>query len=244
MTALEPDLIVVSGDFTQRAKIVEFEQARDFLATLPGEKLTVPGNHDIPLWNVCARLFTPLRNYTRFISRDLSPIYRDAEMVVLGINTARSLTWKDGRINREQAAEARARLSEIGAGVIKIIVTHHPFDDGDLKHEDELVGRGGMAMKEFAACGADLLLAGHFHTSYTGGTARRYKIAGHSALVVQAGTATSTRLRGHANSFNVLRIDPPRVEVEILTWLPDRSEFETTETKRYERIPGTGFTRI
>ncbi len=154
---------------------------------------------------------------------------------MLGINTARSLTWKDGRINRAQADAASRQLAGLRPEVIKVVVTHHPFDLGETRSDDELVGRARMAMAELAGCGADLLLAGHFHESYTGGTARRYKIGGHSALVVQAGTATSTRLRGHANSFNVLRIAPPRVQVDILTWEPGRGQFARTESKRYQR---------
>ncbi len=150
--ATKPDVLVVSGDFTQRAKSAEFAEARDFLGGLPGEKVCVPGNHDIPLWNALARLFTPLRNYRRFISREMTPVYRDSEITVLGINTARSLTWKDGRVNREQIAAARKQLALGGPEMIRIVVTHHPFDLGETRSAHELVGRARMAMKELAAC--------------------------------------------------------------------------------------------
>jgi hypothetical protein len=98
--------------------------------------------------------------------------------------------------------------------VTKIVVTHHPFELPEGFGAEWLVGRAQMAMRRLAACGADMILSGHLHLSYTGHTADRYRIAGHSALVVQAGTATSTRGRGEFNSFNVLRIEKPQATVE------------------------------
>src|SRR5471030_3362505 len=108
---LAPDVVVVSGDLTQRAKTEEFKAARAFLDTLPGPQIVVPGNHDIPLYNVASRFLTPLRKYTRYVTLDLTPEYVDEEIAVLGINTARSLTFKDGRINREQIEQVRRRLA-------------------------------------------------------------------------------------------------------------------------------------
>jgi 3',5'-cyclic AMP phosphodiesterase CpdA len=99
-----------------------------------------------------------------------------------------------------------------------VIVTHHPFDLPALHGTDDLVGRAGLAMRTFARCGADLLLAGHMHTGHAGSTAARYRIGDHAAVVVQAGTATSTRERGEANSFNVLRIEHPVIEATHCEW--------------------------
>ena len=95
-----PDLVAVSGDITQRARIAEFKAAAHFLETLPAPLLVVPGNHDLPLYNVLLRWLSPLDRYRRFITSDLAPFYEDAEIAVLGVNTARALTFKDGRINR------------------------------------------------------------------------------------------------------------------------------------------------
>jgi 3',5'-cyclic AMP phosphodiesterase CpdA len=241
---LQPPLVVVSGDFTQRARPSQFQAARAFLDALPGKKIVVPGNHDVPLWNVWARFLSPLARYRRSISDDLSPRYADDEIVVLGVNTARSLTWKGGRINAEQVAHVRKELCRFNDSVMKIVVTHHPFDLAESYGENQLVGRARMAMKQLAECGVDILLAGHLHDAYTGGTAKRYQISGHSALVVQAGTATSTRLRGSANSFNVLYVAPPKVTVEILSWQSAERSFAVAECKHYERRPGAGFARI
>jgi len=244
VTALAPRMIAVSGDLTQRARRSQFQEARAFLDALPAKKIVVPGNHDVPLWNLIARFGYPLANYRRWITRDLSPLFEEDEFVIIGINTARSFTWKRGRINVRQAEAVRAQLCRFDDSVMKIVVTHHPFDPGEAQHEREIVGRARMAMEVLASCGADVLLAGHIHEAFTGGTAKRYQIAEHSALVVQAGTATSTRLRRSANSFNVLRVDAPRITVEIMSWNKSGGDFVVSETKRYERRAGIGFKRI
>ena len=232
---LNPHVLVVSGDLTQRAKTEEFKAARAWLDTLPGPQIVVPGNHDIPLYNVASRFLTPLRKYTRYVTLDLAPEFVDDEIAVLGINTARSLTFKDGRVNHEQIAQMRQRMQAAGPDHTRIIVTHHPFDLPEHMDQDDLVDRAPMAMQAFAECGVDLLLAGHVHASHAGNSADRYKISGYAALVVQAGTATSTRGRGEANSFNVLRVAPDDVQVERYSWVDETNDFELVHTEYFRR---------
>jgi 3',5'-cyclic AMP phosphodiesterase CpdA len=221
---ITPDLLAVSGDLTQRARRTEFAQARRFLDSLPFQRLVVPGNHDVPLHNVFRRFVTPLARYTRAITEDLLPVYRDEEMIVVGVNTARSWTWGEGRINAAQVDQIVEHLAGVTKGLIRIVVTHHPFDLPEGVKEKRLLGRAAMAMEKLSAAGADLFLSGHLHISHIGHTAERYNIAGHSALVVQAGTV-STRSRGEQPSFNVLRIQRPRISVERLVWDPERGGF-------------------
>src|SRR5215207_3028421 len=92
LNALEPSLVIMSGDFTQRARAGQYQQAMDFMRRLPSPQLVVPGNHDIPLWNFVARFFWPLFNYRKFVTKDLRPVHQDEELLVIGINTARSFT--------------------------------------------------------------------------------------------------------------------------------------------------------
>ena len=210
---LHPDLVAVSGDLTQRARRREFAQARDFLGALAQTKIIVPGNHDVPLYNLFARFGRPLARYRRYISEDLEPFYADNEIAVQGINTARSLTFKGGRVNERQVALLQQRLAPL-TSVTKIVVTHHPFDLPERYPEHALVGRARMALTQLANSGIDLFLAGHLHVGVSGKMTLRFNIAGHSGLVVQAGTATSSRTRGEANSFNVIRIDRANIVVE------------------------------
>jgi 3',5'-cyclic AMP phosphodiesterase CpdA len=188
---LAPDLVVVSGDLTQRARARQFRAARAFLDSLPGPRVVVPGNHDVPLFNVFARFLAPLAGYRRLIAHELDPRFVDEEIAVLGLNTARSLTWKEGAVSDAQLALVREKLCRIEGEVTKVLVTHHPF----------------MFPERLRHCGVDLLLAGHLHASRAGH-------AEHGMLVVQAGTATSSRTRDGPNAFNVLRIERGWIELE------------------------------
>ena len=190
---IKPDLVAISGDLTQRARTYQFKEARTFLDSLPKPQIVVPGNHDVPLHNIFTRFFQPLDKYRRYITDDLQPFYGDDEIAVVGVNTARSLTFKGGRVNVRQMELVREKLCPLDDKIVKAMVTHHPFDLPEGHDEDDLVGRSRMAMEVLANCGADVFLAGHLHVSHTGHTAKRYNIKGHSALVVSAGTATSSR---------------------------------------------------
>lgn len=233
--SIAPDVVVVSGDLTQRAKSEQFEQARAWLDTLPGPQIIVPGNHDISLYNVFRRFVLPLDRYKRYITDELEPVYIDDEIAVMGVNTARSLTFKDGRVNKEQVAAIRSRLGGLDRRITRIVVTHHPFDLPAHADEAALVNRAPMAMQAFSECGVDLLLSGHMHASHFGSTADRYQMSEYAALVVQAGTATSTRGRGEVNSFNVVRVEHDKVEVDRYGWDVVGKMFSVMSTEKFLR---------
>jgi 3',5'-cyclic AMP phosphodiesterase CpdA len=233
--SLNPSVLVVSGDLTQRARASQFEAARAFLDTLPKPQIVVPGNHDVPLYNVFARFLGGLSRYRRYLSHDLEPTYIDEEIAVVGINTARSLTFKGGSINEEQVERVRAKLCELPENVSKVVVTHHPFDLPPHWDDEHIVKRAPLAMQMFSRCGADILLAGHVHMSHAGDTTARYKIEGFAALVVQAGTATSTRSRGELNSFNVLSIARDSVRVDRYEWRPEGASFTVASRETFQR---------
>lgn len=230
-----PSVVAVSGDLTQRARSREFIEARAFLDALPQPQIVVPGNHDIPLHNVFMRFARPLDKYRQYITDDVRPAYEDDEIAVLGVNTARSMTVKGGRINNAQIDWLRQKLCAFRPDLIKIVVTHHPFDLPEGHGERDLVGRARRAIGALAGCGADIFLAGHLHVSHTGDTAARYKFGGRSSLVVQAGTAASTRGRGEANSFNIIRLDPPNIIIERYAWQPNDQMFVSSATQEFRR---------
>lgn len=230
---LAPDVVAVSGDLTQRARPPEFIAARDFLAGLPGAKVIVPGNHDVPLYNVFARFLAPLARFREYIGDETRQRFSDREVTVVGVNTARSLVVKGGRINMEQVGRA-CRAFE-GTPGVRVLVTHHPFDLPTTGSARDLVGRAGRALASFGGCMPDVLLAGHLHAHGVGTTVDRHDLGGTTAIVVQAGTATSTRGRGEANSFNVLRVDGPAVTVQRYMYDSTRREFEPGTTHDYAR---------
>lgn len=240
-----PDVVAIPGDLTQRARREQFLQARAFLDRLPAPRIVVPGNHDVPLYDVVRRFVSPLARFRRYVTADPAPFYVDEEIAVVGINTARSLTFKGGRINAEQVELVASRFAGLDRSVLRVLVTHHPFDLPSHVDPSELVGRASMAMRVFAECGVDLFLSGHLHRTHHGSTAERYAIEGHSALVVHSGTATSTRARGEANAFNVIRASANDLAVEVWAWDAGDAAFRHAETSRYTRddsgwIPAQG----
>jgi len=229
-----PDLVIVSGDLTQRAKTAEFKAARAFLDLLPQPQLVVPGNHDVPLYNVYDRFTHPLEKYTANITAGLEPFISDGEIAVAGINTTRSMTIKGGRINPEQVARLRAKMANFGEGVLKVVVTHHPFDVPEGEDESDIVGRADEALPLIARSGADVFLAGHLHKSHIGHSARRYKMDdGYSALIIQAGTATSVRERGEDNAFNILEFDHPLLTVHRYLCTISSEGFKLAATEQF-----------
>ena len=163
----KPDLVVISGDFTQRARTEQFEQACAFLGRLREgghEVLGVPGNHDVPLYDVLRRFLSPLTRYRKYIDDSLCPFHQLPTAAVLGINTARSATFKDGKINAEQIDFIRRTFEKVDPGIPKILVTHHPLfalPTGDGVGEP--IKNQRDVLETIAEIGVDLLLAGHNH---------------------------------------------------------------------------------
>jgi 3',5'-cyclic AMP phosphodiesterase CpdA len=218
LEALRPGLVAVSGDLTQRARRREFAEARAFLGRISSPVLVVPGNHDVPLYDVMRRFASPLARYRRYITNELNPLWIDDEMAVLGINTARSLTFSNGRISVEQVAHARRRLCAVPPDHFKAVVTHHGFLAAPGDPSGEFVGRAPQALRALEACGVELLLAGHAHVSWTGDVRSTHTAVRRAIVVVQAGTAMSTRTRDEANSFNVVTVGDGRLSVVVREW--------------------------
>jgi 3',5'-cyclic AMP phosphodiesterase CpdA len=220
-----PDLVIVSGDFTQRARREQFREASAWLNRLRADGhriLAVPGNHDVPLYDLARRFAAPLRRYKRYISNDLCPWFEDEHVAVLGINTARSLTFKDGRINRDQMALIEARFGRVAAEKTRILVTHHPLyamPIGEGSELSEAVGRHEDAARAVCRAGVHIALAGHYHRTYAAAARRMTETAG-GALVIQAGTATSVRLRNsELQSFNWLHVHRNNdIELQVVAW--------------------------
>ncbi|MES2987293.1 MAG: metallophosphoesterase [Pseudomonadota bacterium] len=244
----QPDLVILSGDFTQRARVEQFRQAGAYLQRLrdAGHKLlAVPGNHDVPLYDVVRRFAAPLDRYRRYISAELCPWYEDDEVAVLGLNTARSFTFKDGRINEKQMDLLRSRFSDVAEHKTRILVTHHPLFAMPIGHGNELseaVGRHEKAIE--AACDASvhIALAGHFHRTYAEAARKMVERSG-AALVIQAGTATSTRLRNdEPQSFNWIHTHGrDAIELQVIVW--NGTRFERADEIRYE-LHADGWVRL
>ena len=236
-----PDLVVVSGDLTQRARPDQFRRARAFLDRLPGTVVTVVGNHDLPLVDLPSRFLAGTRRYRHYISTELDPVVARPGYVVVGLDTMPSWRWKAGHVSPRQVDLARSSLEDAPAGAWRILVTHHPVLPA--RHSG-LVGRSSLV----AACaraGAAVLLSGHTHTAAAdvvdldGGDGPR------RALAVVAGTAVSSRTRGTPNSYGVLHLGGPMTDgtpVTLEVRQPDAAGWSTARVSRY-RYTALGMSR-
>jgi 3',5'-cyclic AMP phosphodiesterase CpdA len=236
---LKPDLVVISGDFTQRARTEQFREACEFLGRLRDhdhEVLGVPGNHDIPLYDVLRRFMSPLARYRRFIDGTLCPFVELPGVAVLGINTARSLTFKEGRINRQQVDFIRETFSRTPPEAMRVLVTHHPLFALKVGNDaGRAIGRQELALDAIEEAGVDMLLAGHNHHASSHEASDLVTRAG-GALVIQAGTATSTRVREQEQSFNVIDIVRRTVAITVEAW--KGGEFVAWDVQRYDWAEG------
>jgi 3',5'-cyclic AMP phosphodiesterase CpdA len=229
----QPDLVVVSGDLTQRARRSQFVAARAFLDALPCPSLVVPGNHDMaPLYDPLARLVAPFGYFQRYITNELGSRYQDDEILVLGLNTADPMRIKEGSVGRSQLVRV-LEDSARNPHHFRVLVSHHPVIVPAGPAVPVRV-RGEIDLHAaLDAAGIHLALAGHLHESFDAPKGARVG-ADESVLVVQASTATSTRVRGrHPNGYNAITIDAPQVTVEVRVWL--NGAFVQERSSRYAR---------
>jgi 3',5'-cyclic AMP phosphodiesterase CpdA len=235
LSAYAPDLVAVSGDVTQRAKPAQFEQARVFLDGLGLPRLVVPGNHDIaPFYRPLSRLARPFADYRRLISPDLDVSYEDDELLVLGICTADPRRHKEGSISRAQLAWL-LRLGHRASDRFGVLITHHPVLHAPASPIERRAWGSRRLQKLLRRVGIRLVLAGHLHESFSGPAAAHIG-SDPDVLVVQASTATSTRLRRHRNAYNRITIAPPRLAIEVRAW--DGNGFQTEGRSEYDCASG------
>lgn len=211
---LSPDLVVLSGDITQRARRSQFAAARAFCDSLEvPQLLTLPGNHDIPLFNVFARLFEPYGRYREAFGEELEPVVASEELLVVGVNTTRPLRHKDGEVSHRQIARVAQRLAGAGRRQLRIVVTHQPACVMREEDEKDRLHGGHAAVQAWSKAGADLILGGHIHLPYVTDLCARVKGTERAMFCLQAGTAVSHRVRhGTPNSVNVVRWLPPAAD--------------------------------
>lgn len=233
VVAAAPDLVVVSGDFTQVGTEREFIAARAFLDAMDLPFFAVPGNHDVPARNLLQRLVDPYGAYRRHISNELEPLLEREGVVIAGLRTSRraraELNWAHGSISRGQLRRLEARLDGTDPEALRIVVAHHPLmqPEDAVQKPMRLVRRADLALQTFARLGVRLVLSGHFHLSYTRSHGQvpagdepsgLTRAAAAPILVAQAGSAVSTRLRGGANGYNVIDIADRQVTLTVREW--------------------------
>jgi 3',5'-cyclic AMP phosphodiesterase CpdA len=232
INSLEPNLVIVSGDLTQRARSDQYIAAAEFLEKINSFQIVVPGNHDISLWNIFRRFFRPLKKFKKYISDEEFPIYKDEEMIIVGINSARSLTIKSGRISVEQIDHLKNIFCDVPEPRFKGVVVHHNLIPSPEVKKHKMLGRAGLFIQELDNCGIDMMFSGHLHKGYSGDVQKFYKDA-NSIIVAQAGTATSSRVRDEENSYNIVEVDADETIIKIMKF--KNGNFVLNTTKSFKR---------
>lgn len=207
-----PEVIVVSGDITQRATRKQFDAARAFFKRLGDVPiLFIPGNHDIPLFNIAARLFKPFGNYSRAFGSDLEPVFRSPDWLVVCVNTTRAYRHKDGEVSPAQVERAAGLLQTATPEQMRIVVVHQPVAVIDEVDRSNLLHGRQAAVRSWAAAGADIVMGGHIHVPYVLPLHECDASLPGRLWTVQAGTSVSKRVRRESpNSVNLIRYTQPR----------------------------------
>jgi 3',5'-cyclic AMP phosphodiesterase CpdA len=213
----KPDLVILSGDFTQIGSKEEFIAARDFIEKISAPVFTVPGNHDIPRFQTWQRLFDPMKRYREFISPIVDTIYEDDYIYIVGINTARPVlphwNWANGMISQEQVDFAYRHFKQAPHHKVRLFVCHHPLVNVKNAPIDTVVWGSTALMDVLNDQKVDLVLTGHIHhASILPGE------EGRGPVMIGSASATSTRLRAQSNGYNIVRIAPDNITVELVHW--------------------------
>jgi 3',5'-cyclic AMP phosphodiesterase CpdA len=225
-----PDLLVFSGDVTQRARPGQFAAARKMCEQFDIPRmLALPGNHDIPLFDVFGRMLRPYGNYLEAFGPRLEPVLDTDDFLVIGVNTTRPGRHKDGEVSMEQVRRVSRELNGARAGQLRVVVTHQPAAVIRAEDEPDRLHGAEAALQTWSRAGADLVLGGHIHLPYVLDLAARAEPTPRPMWVVQAGTAVSSRIRhGTCNSVNLIHWRAPRAG-EPRGWRVERCDYSQTE---------------
>ncbi len=233
-----PSLVIVSGDLTQRAKPRQFREARAFVDRLASPSLVVPGNHDVPMFRFWERLLDPYGAYRRHFSAELEPIFRDEDLLAVGINSAFNWTIKDGRITLARLLEVGRLFGEAPRELFKVAVVHHHVIPPPNFGTQRVLINAYEAMDVFSSVGVDLILSGHLHRAYIGNSEEFYPKGRPPVVIVHSGTTTSSRGRGgerDQNSCNWIRVEDESMVVSHLRWEPSWRRFSEHSRHWYPR---------
>jgi len=204
-----PDVMLLSGDITQRATRAQFAAARSCVDRLALPALVaIPGNHDIPLFNLAARLLWPYARYAHAFGKELEPHFENPEVLVLALNTTRRWRHVDGELSAAQIERVARRCEQAPAAQWRIVVVHQPLAVSRPQDVHNLLHGRDAAVRRWSAAGVDLVLGGHIHLPFVLPLHEQWAGLPRRLWAVQAGTAVSARVRAEAgNSVNLIRID-------------------------------------
>ncbi|HZE92555.1 MAG TPA: metallophosphoesterase [Rhizobacter sp.] len=232
----KPQLLVLSGDITQHARASQFQAAGRFIDRLDiAQRIVLPGNHDLPLLNLPARLFWPLAVHRRTFGDLLEPIFESADLLVMGVNTTRWYRRCDGEVSRGQIERIAHVLEHASGNQLRVVVVHQPVVVTKPQDQKHLLHGHASAVQVWVHAGVDLILGGHVHLPYVVPLHRRFDDLPKTAWAVQAGTSVSSKTRPEAaNSVNLIHYTGGKTRRSALV---ERWDYVAAQ-KRFQQIEG------
>lgn len=218
VAAQQPELVAFSGDQTQRAFDGQFRAARAYLDRFPTPWISIPGNHDFPLYNVIARAIAPLKGYRTHIAAETEPSYRTERIALVSIDTSRHYNWKDGAVSATQLSRMKRELATAPASACRMVMMHHPCFVPPEFPVHNRVDNADACLTAMSQAGVEVVLAGHMHAGFVVMTDPEPPDRPVHLILSQAGTAISDRRRSQPNSYNVIRIDDAEITIGIRMW--------------------------
>jgi 3',5'-cyclic AMP phosphodiesterase CpdA len=213
--AQRPDVLLVTGDITQRARASEFAAARACFDALPvATRLVLPGNHDIPLFDLVTRAVAPYRRYARAFGHALEGEVERDDLLLLSVKTTRRWRHVHGEVSDRQIERITDRMARARPGQLRLVAVHQPVAAITPKDSANLLRGAERAVRAWSAAGVDAVLGGHIHLPYVLPLHASTPTLPRPIWAVQAGTALSRRTRdGIGNSLNLIHTGhPARVE--------------------------------
>ncbi len=232
------DVVIVSGDLTQRATDDQYQDAKGMLNAFEAPVLVVPGNHDVrQFWhNPIERVITPTVRFERYISEELTPTFSTDGLSIFGMNTAHGLTIKGGLVRKASLDAMQTYFASRPEDDLKILVVHHQLMGNQAVFERKDIATGALKAVEAAeASGVDLVLCGHYHISNVTAYPQEF---GHEIVVAAAGTATSSRGRGDdkaVNMYNWITTSPDSFSIEERKFDSGTARFFPERTTTFAR---------
>lgn len=229
---MRADLVVVTGDLTHRGRPGQYRRAAEFLGQITAPVMAVPGNHDVPLYNIPVRFLIPYRNYEQAVSPDLSPTRQAGDVRVFGVNSVDPFAVQRGILRPKDIAGLIAGLDPLATNIVAL---HHPLEQ--LPQVDkELARNAPQSLASMAQAGVHIALSGHLHLCDTN---KLMAITAHPEILqVQAGTALCDRAGDLQNEFTVLEIDGTELTIERHIAPMDQQGFQPPLLQRYSRAAG------
>lgn len=237
---LSPDVVVVSGDLTQRARSEQFQAAASYLSRFDRPVVVVPGNHDVPLFRMWERVLAPHRLYSKYITPELNSVTELAGAMIVALNSTRRFTLTNGRIKRWQLEFAAEAFAEADPSALRVVVTHHHLAPPQDFASGKVMQHAKRSVQSFTNMKVDLILAGHMHRSYIGNSLDFFpgQLDRRGIVIAQCGTTTSRRGRGRErlrNTFNLIRTEDGMIRVAHYAWVSHLRRFMPTSDHFFPR---------